>query len=139
MQEIIYKRLRILFIIFILLVITSFILDVLYTAKHKIFIENVVLQQWAIIVTLLGIFGSLKFLRPKVILTELSFEKKGIKTYVIKYFVRLTALVCIYIFNLTNFTITGSKNFLFLAFITIFAMFLCSPNRRLVEIKSDIN
>ena len=135
-QEKTYKYLRIVFILSILIVLGGFIFDVLHM-RGKIVSENVALERWAILITLFGIFGSLKYLRPQIIEVDFDMINSGIKIYVRKYFVRLVALLSIYAFNLINFTITGSRNFLFLAFITIFAMFLCAPSKKQVEIKSN--
>jgi hypothetical protein len=133
-----HKLLKSVYISCIIVAIIGFIADVLYTAKNVIVIENSGLERWAIIITLAGIFGALRLLHPKLKDTEKSDIQTAIQRYKTKYFARLISLLSICTFNLISFTITGSKNFVFLAFITIFAMFLCTPNKKHLEEETNI-
>lgn len=125
-----YKRLKFLYIVVLLLTIASFIAGVLYTARNKIQSDSIPLEQWSIVATLAGIYIFLRlFGRPKqgVVSTN----------YTLKYCIKLAGLITIYLFDLINFTNSGSKNFIFLAFITIFAIILCKPNTNRVQITTN--
>lgn len=132
-----FKYLKISYYSCIVVVITFFILVFLYVEKHNPQHEYVGLERWAIIITLCGIFGALKYLHPKVLLTQAGSIDKAIKTYVRKYFLRLVSILAIFAFNLTSYIITGSKNFIYLAFIVIFVLFLCAPNQLHIEKEED--
>ena len=128
-----FKYLKIGYYSCITVVIVFFILVFQYVAKHNPELTYVGLERWSIIITLLGIFATLKYLHPKILLSKYSTSKKVAKAYALKYFLRLIALLCIYAFNLTCYILTGSKNFIYLAFIIIFALFLCAPNKSHIE------
>lgn len=114
-----------------------FVFDVLYVTKYIQAIENVGLERWGIILTLGGIFASLKFLHP----TIKDYDEKDtailLKKYSKKYYLRLVSLLAVFSFNIICLHITGIKNFMFLAFITIFAIFLCAPSRKHIELEIE--
>lgn len=117
--------------------IIIFVFDVLYTSKYTQPIENAVLEQWGIIITLGGIFASLKLLHPKLKESEKTNVEVAKKKYSVKYIIRLGAVMSIAAFNLICLNITAIENFKYLAFISIFALFLCAPNK--VHIESESN
>lgn len=117
----------------IVVVIALFIIVFQYVAKHNAELNYVGLERWSIIITLAGIFATLKYLHPKVLLSKYTSINKAVKAYALKYLLRLLALLFIYAFNLTCYLVTGSKNFIYLAFIIIFALFLCAPNKSHIE------
>lgn len=128
-----FKTMRLLYFICAALVILVFIFDVLYTTKYVIPTENAGIERWAIIITLLGIYATLKFLHPKLKNTERANTASAIKKYTTKYYIRLVSILALCIFNMVCLNITGIKNFTFLSIITIFAMFLCIPNKKHLE------
>lgn len=111
----------------------AFVLDVLYTSKYTVPIENTGLERWGIIITLGGIFASLKLLHPRLKEIDKTNDETAIKKYFIKYLIRLSALISISIFNLICLNTTAIENFRYLAFISIFALFLCIPNKASIE------
>ena len=125
-----YKYLRILFILCLLFMIAAFIVNTLYAAKHIPETPNVILERWSIILTMGGIVGSLKLLHPKLKDNDRKEQSYAIRKYRNIYIYRLIALLSVFIFNLISLNFTGTKNFVFLAFITIFAMLLCIPNQK---------
>lgn len=131
------KQLRFIFILSIITMIVVFIADVLYVAKYVQITGNIPLERWGIILTLGGIFGSLKFLHPRPSDNAETDISVSVKKYTTKYYVRLLSLIAIFIFNIASLHITGTKNFMFLAFIAIFAVFLCAPNRKHIEPEID--
>ncbi len=131
------RQLKTSFIICIAVSILIFIADTLYTVKYVSPIGNIVLERWSIIVTLFGIFASLKLLHPKLKESDKNNPDTAAKTYKRKYYFRLLVLMLIYAFNIACLHFTGIKNFMFLALITIFALFLCAPNRQHVEAKNE--
>lgn len=134
-----FKYLKIGYFSCIAVVIALFILIFQYVEHHNASLTYVGLERWSIIITLLGTFAALKYLHPKVEILSNNGLKKGIKTYLFKYLLRLLSLLIIYAFNLTCYLVTGSKNFIYLAFILIFALFLCAPNKLHIEyIEDDI-
>lgn len=128
-----FKTLRIVYFLCVILIIVAFILDTLYTSKYIRSTENVDLERWGIILTLFGIYGILKMLHPKVKNADRINTEYAIKKYATKFYVRLASLLGLCIFNLVCLNITGIKNFTFLSIITIFAMFLCIPNKKHLE------
>lgn len=127
------KYLKIEYYSCIAVVIALFIIVFQYVEKHNSGLSYVGLGRWSIIITLLGIFAALKYLHPKVVISKCNDLNKAVKIYILKYFLRLIALLFIYAFNLTCYIVTGSKNFIYLAFIIIFALFLCAPNKSHIE------
>ncbi len=130
MQDKTFKQLKTIFTACMGIVILVFIFDVLYTTKYVTPIENVALERWSIIITLGGIFASLRLLHPKLKEQEKVSPEIARKKYTSKYYIRLAALIAVYGMNITCLYFTGVKNFMFLAFITIFALFLCAPNKQ---------
>lgn len=129
----IFKQLKIVFISCVTLSIISFIIDVLYTTKYVLPVENIILERWCIIITLFGIFASIKLLHPKLKDSDKEDANTAVKIYARKYYFRLFVLMAVYVLNIVCLHFTGVKNFLFLAFITIFALFLCAPNKQQIE------
>ena|GEM_PF-1790403 len=131
------KQLKSIFILSVILISMLFVFDVLYVTKYIQAIENVGLERWGIILTLGGIFASLKFLHP----TIKDYDEKDtailLKKYSKKYYLRLVSLLAVFSFNIICLHITGIKNFMFLAFITIFAIFLCAPSRKHIELEIE--
>jgi len=128
-----FKQLRIVFASALAFSIVTFIIDVLYTMKYVQPVENPVLERWAILITLIGIVGILRFLHPKLKADERKNKSIEKNKFSSKFQLRLFSLVAIYIFNLACLHFTGVKNFIFLGFITIFALLLCLPNKQNIE------
>lgn len=128
-----YRKQKLLFFAVVILSTVAFVADVLYTAKHVTVTENVVLERWGIIITLAGIFSALKLLHPKLKEEDKSDKAGALKKYYNKYCLRLLLLGTICAFNLLCLYITGVKNFTYMAFISIFAMLLCAPNKKHIE------
>lgn len=130
-----FKYLKIGYLGYLIAIIGAFIITFLYAKQQNTAVENyVALQRWAIIITLFGIFASLKYLHPKIKKEEKNNVRKTLHRYSYIYILRLLSLLIIYSFNLSCYIITSSKNFIFLAFICIFAVFLCAPNKSHIEI-----
>jgi len=128
------KRLKLTFFITLAFSIVSFIIEaILYILKSLEISENAALERWAIIITMGGIFAALKLFHPKLNDDEKQNEETARSRYVLKYNIRLSILLFVYIFNMACLYFTGTKNFMFLGFITIFAMLLCIPNKQSVE------
>lgn len=113
--------------------ISAFIIEVLYTSKNVMPTENTGLERWAILITMAGIVGALKFLHPRLNDSEKSDKNLAKRKYTKLYIMRLMSLLAIFLFNIISLNFTGSRNFVFLAFITIFAVFLCVPNQKYIE------
>lgn len=128
-----HKQLKVVFILCAIFMIAVFIVDVLYVTKYVAPTENTGLERWAIIITMAGIVGALKFLHPRINDEERTDRDLAKRQYTKLYIMRLTSLFAIFLFNMISLNFTGSKNFVFLAFITIFAIFLCMPNLKYFE------
>jgi len=127
------KQLKSIFILSVILISILFVFDVLYVTKYIQATENVGIERWGIILTLAGIFASLKFLHPTIKESDEKNTAILLKKYSKKYYLRLVSLLAVFSFNIICLHITGIKNFMFLAFITIFAIFLCAPSRKHIE------
>ncbi|MDU1905977.1 MAG: hypothetical protein E6772_14470 [Dysgonomonas sp.] len=127
------KQLKSIFILSVILTSILFVFDVLYVTKYIQATENVGLERWGIILTLAGIFASLKFLHPTIKESDEKNTAILLKKYSKRYYLRLVSLLAVFSFNIICLHITGIKNFMFLAFITIFAIFLCAPSRKHIE------
>lgn len=124
---------RIVYYILVILTILAFVYDYLYTTKYVVPVENTTLERWAIILTLGGIFATLKYLHPKLKEQDREDADCAVKKYKVKYYIRFASILAIAVFNLVCLNITGLQNFSFLCIITIFAMFLCIPNKKHLE------
>lgn len=133
MLEKTHKKLKIIYWSCIIIMLIAFVLDVLYTSKYTQPINNDTLERWGIIITLGGIFASLKLLHPKLKDSEKANEEVALKKYYIKYMIRLGAIILISVFNLICLNTTAIENFRYLAFISIFALFLCAPSKAQIE------
>lgn len=128
-----HNKLKLIYWSCVIIMLLAFVLDVLYTSKYTVPIENTGLERWGIIITLGGIFASLKLLHPRLKEIDKTNDETAIKKYFIKYLIRLSALISISIFNLICLNTTAIENFRYLAFISIFALFLCIPNKASIE------
>lgn len=128
-----HNKLKLIYWSCVIIMLLAFVLDVLYTSKYTLPIENTGLERWGIIITLGGIFASLKLLHPRLKEIDKTNDETAIKKYFIKYLIRLSALISISIFNLICLNTTAIENFRYLAFISIFALFLCIPNKGSIE------
>lgn len=128
-----HKKLKLIYWGCVIIMLLAFVLDVLYTSKYTVPVENTGLERWGIIITLGGIFASLKLLHPRLKETDKTNDETAIKKYFNKYLVRLSALISISVFNLICLNTTAIENFRYLAFISIFALFLCIPNKASIE------
>ena len=128
-----HKKLKLIYWGCVIIMLLAFVLDVLYTSKYTVPVENTGLERWGIIITLGGIFASLKLLHPHLKETDKTNDETAIKKYFNKYLVRLSALISISVFNLICLNTTAIENFRYLAFISIFALFLCIPNKASIE------
>jgi len=129
------KILKSTFIVSIIISVIAFILVVAYTTKYEINSPNVILERYAILITLIGIPLSLKLFHYKLKKTDTAKPLLYLKKYRLYYFIRLGILLFIYLFNIISLYITGSKNFYFMVIIIIFAFFLCAPHK--VHINKD--
>lgn len=128
-----HNKLKLIYWSCVIIMLLAFVLDVLYTSKYTLPIENTGLERWGIIITLGGIFASLKLLHPRLKEIDKTNDETAIKKYFIKYLIRLSALISISVFNLICLNTTAIENFRYLAFISIFALFLCIPNKASIE------
>ena len=128
-----HNKLKLIYWSCVIIMLLAFVLDVLYTSKYTLPIKNTGLERWGIIITLGGIFASLKLLHPRLKEIDKTNDETAIKKYFIKYLIRLSALISISIFNLICLNTTAIENFRYLAFISIFALFLCIPNKASIE------
>lgn len=133
MLEKTHRQLKLIYWSCVIMMLLAFVLDVLYTSKYTLPIENTGLEQWGIIITLVGIFASLKLLHPRLNDTDRIDTGTATKKYFTKYIIRLTALISVSVFNLICLNVTAIDNFRYLAFISIFALFLCAPNKAHIE------
>lgn len=133
-----YRNLRLSYFLSIAVILIAFVFDVLYTTKYIVPSESVILERWAIIITLGGIYGILKMLHPKLKKEDKPTTEIALKKYVTKYYTRHAALVVLCVFNMSCLIIMGLKNFTFLTIITIFAFFLCIPNKKHLEEETKI-
>lgn len=133
-----HKQLKLIYWICVIIMLLAFVLDVLYTSKYTQPIENTGLERWGIIITLGGIFASLKLLHPRLKDTDKTNAETGIKKYFTKYMIRLTALISVSIFNLICLNLTAIENFRYLAFISVFSLFLCAPNKTHIENETNV-
>lgn len=138
MLEKTHKKLKLIYWSCVIIMLLAFVLDVLYTSKYTHPIDNTDLERWGIIITLGGIFASLKLLHPRLNESEKANEETAIKKYFTKYIIRLGSLIAISIFNLACLNTTAIENFRYLAFISIFALFLCAPNKASMENETNI-
>lgn len=136
------KKMKLIYWSCVIIMLSAFVLDVLYVSKYsEIYaqlLQNPELERWGIIITLGGIFASLKLLHPRLNETDKVDEETAIKKYFTKYMIRLGALISISVFNLICLDATASENFKYLAFISIFALFLCTPNKTSIENETKI-
>jgi hypothetical protein len=124
------RILRIIYRIFMFAAILAFLCEtLLILAKKMQPINNTGLEQWSIILTLASIFITIRLMY----LLNKNNTHIPVKQYIIKYCAEFAILVTVFAFNAICFYFTGVKNFMFLAFICIFAMFLCAPNKRIVS------
>lgn len=138
MLEKTHKKLKLIYWSCVIIMLLAFVLDVLYTSKYTHPIDNTDLERWGIIITLGGIFASLKLLHPRLNESDKANEETAIKKYFTKYIIRLGSLIAISIFNLVCLNTTAIENFRYLAFISIFALFLCAPNKASMENETNI-
>lgn len=134
-----HKQLKLIYWSCVIIMFIAFVLDVLYTSKYTLPIENTGLERWGIIITLGGIFASLKLLHPRLSENDKSINTEtALKKYYTKYITRLGALIAISIFNLICLNLTAIENFRYLAFLSIFALLLCAPNKTHIENETEI-
>lgn len=114
-------RLKAIYISIIAIAFIAAFLSYVYITKYDINIPCITLERYAIMLTLIGIPCTLKFLHDKI----KALDGKNQKKYQQLYILRLSILAVICFFNLISFYFTGTKNFFFMAMISIFAMLLC--------------
>lgn len=125
-----FKKLRLLYIFCVAFAILVFIFDALYVTKNVEPVNHVALESWSIIITLAGIYISIKFLHPGSDYKQNQSSKdEYLKKYSGKFYARLGAMMGIFIFNIGCLHFTGVKNFIFQSAITIFALFFCAPDK----------
>lgn len=133
-----HQKLKLIYWICVITMLVAFVIDVLHTSKYTQSVDNTTLERWAIILTLGGIFASLKFLHPRLSDVDKQDAKMALEKYETKYLVRLVALLTIGIFNLICLNMTGIQNFKYLASISIFALFLCIPTKKQLSDETNI-
>lgn len=112
----------------------SFILVLLFVTKNEISTTNVILERYGIIVTLIGIPLALRIFHKNMQKASSADKSTLNKTYKKNFYMRLAILSFIAIFDIVALYTTGSKNFIFMTIITIFAFFLSLPQK---EVNSD--
>lgn len=117
----------------IVISIIAFMLTVAYTTKYSISAPNTILERYSIIITLIGIPLSLKIFHNKLKSLKLGTIEAFSKGYKQQYIIRLSILTIICFFNIGSLYITGSKNFYFMVIVTIFAFFLCAPQKARID------
>lgn len=122
-------RLIIYYIVSIFISITGLIFTSSHVHKFVINGSNVILERYAILITLIGIPLALKLFHSQVKKLSKANYLLYLKKYHIQYIIRLLILLSICFFNIICLYITGAKNFYFLIIITIFVFFLCAPQK----------
>lgn len=132
-----HLRLRIYYIATIVVSIIVFMLTVAYTTKYSINSPNIILERYAIIITLIGIPASLRFFHKKLKTLDHQNDSTYKSIYKTQYIIRLSILTMICFFNIVSLYITGSKNFYFMVIVSIFAFLLCAPQKIRIEETND--
>ena len=129
----VHKKLNIAFLISLILS-TVIVLIVFFVVKK---INNptpsVVLERYAILITLAAIPLSLKVFHSQMEKLKKNNPEDYLKKYQMYYLMRLGILECVYLFNLASLYITGAKNFILIIIVIIFALCLCAPKKTHLE------
>ena len=126
----IYTRLYLCFLISVIVTTLLFILCVAYTSKYGINMPNITLERYGIIITLVGISGSIWMFSNVLNKADKTDFDSFLKKYQSQYFIRLAILLIVCSFNIMALYFTGAKNFYFMVIITIFAFSQCIPQKR---------
>jgi len=137
--KIINKKLRLFFIVIVLLSVSIFLIVLNHVTNTGISINNVNLEQFAIILTLAGIPFSLWFFHSRLKKADKNSEDEYLNKYKTMYIIRLAILFIVCSFNIISLYLTGAKNFIFMCIITIFAFFLCLPQKEFEITETDNN
>lgn len=133
--EKLHSHLKVYYILSIVICVIGFLYTVAYTQKYNIEHPNVILERYGILTTLAGIPIALKLFHSRIKkLTKENFSEY-LRKYRFEYLIRLALLVFICYFNIVALYTTGSKNFYFMVIITIFAFFLCFPQKAHIQNK----
>jgi hypothetical protein len=131
-----YRRLRLIYIgsiaVSTLLFIAVFLMN-----EGRQPIESILLERYAILITLIGIPLALKLFHNKTKVLNTSEIVDYLRKYYKQYVLRLIILELIFLFNLISLHRTGEKNFIFMIIITIFALVLCAPQKANLEEESE--
>jgi len=133
MKNKIYRNLKYIYTGCVIFAILIFVFDVLYVMKNVMPVNHVALESWAIIITLAGIYASIRFLHPGI--KGQQSNEADLKKYIYTYYARLASIMGIFIFNIVCLHFTGVKNFIFQSAIVIFALFFCAPDKNMPENK----
>jgi len=133
------KKLKIYFAFALLVSITTFLLVLYYVTENNILADNVILERYGIMFTLIGIPFSLWFFYSQLKKTDTQNNILHIQKYKKLYLIRLGILSFVCFFNIFSLYITGAKNFIFMIIITIFAFLLCFPQKELEIKRNDEN
>lgn len=135
----IHNKLKLLF--FLNLVLFLIVEVWLMFAKGPIWNEletNVVLERYAIIITLATIPAILKFYQLRLEKYKLLDSKHFCKKYITLYILRLFVLDAVVIFNLIGFYLYESENFIIMALIGTVAFLFCFPYKDVYPKEKDI-
>ena len=127
------SKLKLFFVSAVAISVILFMLTVAYTQKYEVSISNIILERYAIIVTLIGIPVALKLFHNNIKKINNKDLPIYLKKYTQQYILRLSILLSICFFNIAALFFTGSKNFYFMVIVSIFAMFLCIPQKSNIE------
>lgn len=130
-QNLVNKTLKSQKLIFVINILTLFVLYFLaFYMKTNIITDHVILERYLIIISLGGIPGALKLFHWQS--KKLAGSNNLIK-YKQTYYTRLFIIDLLFLLNIISLYLTGSNNFSFLAIVIIFALFLCLPSKSQIE------
>ncbi|MBP1616198.1 MAG: hypothetical protein H6Q14_25 [Bacteroidetes bacterium] len=147
MPETIKKTLRQSQIVFIITFLVGIVLFVgtTFLRLREILHGNsphLLMERYGILLTLIGIPVSFKIYQYFISKIVSQPENSKLDFYIRIYFLRLTILGLVLVFDAVGLYITGSRNFFYMVFITLVTFLFCLPNKSeiltLCERKSDI-
>lgn len=121
------RRLKIYFTISLTITVILLLFVADYTIRYSILAPNVMLERYGIMITIIAIPGALKLFQFFMNKQKKDNVGEYLSKYRFYYIVRLIILELVCFFNILSLYITGSKNFMFMTIITIFALFFCLP------------
>lgn len=130
-----YKKLRIIFWVDIIILVS--IIGYLMYIKGPVWGEdietNIILERYAIIVTMVCIPLALKLFHSKTKKLEKLPKDKILNKYSEQYILRLVILNIAVAFNIVGFYLYESQNFILMAIISIFSILFCYPSKDVIS------